>query len=132
MDYNREGRHKVTAGARAGRRVPNPQSSYKAGVAESSSSASAMLERFTVLIPSGQQIDVVINAKNLLVTYRDLHPGMLTAQNRLDGSSNGCAEPRAAPSTGCAGHAGCVPTRLFSLCLSPSLWSPQPLFSLPA
>lgn len=42
-----------------------------------------VLERFMVLIPSGQQADVVIKAKNLIVTYRDLRPEMLTAQEQV-------------------------------------------------
>lgn len=36
-----------------------------------------------VLIPSGQQTDVVIKAKNLIVRYRDLCSEMLTAQGQV-------------------------------------------------
>lgn len=42
-----------------------------------------VLEGFTVLIPSGQQTDVVIKAKNLTISYRNLLSEMLRAQEQV-------------------------------------------------
>lgn len=64
MEYNREGRHKVMAWNMGG--VATKQGEQKAQKAPVQ-----VLEKFIVLIPNGQQTDVVIKAKNLVVMYRD-------------------------------------------------------------
>lgn len=64
MEYSREGRHKVMAWSMG--RVGTKQGEQKA-----QKEPVQALEKFTTLIPNGQQTDVVIKAKKLTVMYRD-------------------------------------------------------------